>query len=174
MQYLQRNIFNTLKDGEFLTQIKQQEYSKFLNIPYLLSDDQDNIKAKIAVIIRNKKGDKLLWNCEEYFVKQYDIVDIEGEASLSYPILLKSIADNFMNEFDGINAKDLIQSTFPVALGLVRTNDTIYYVFDFLIEEELLAKHTLLGSSYMWINNESFTFSTKLDTIILPRLKFVK
>lgn len=174
MKYLERNIFNTLKDGQFLTQIKQQEYSKYINLPYVEGDETNAIKAKLAVIIRNKDGNKLLWNCEEYFVKQYDIVTVPGEDYLKYPILLKSLADNFMNEFNGVDAKQLINGSFPVALGVARTNDTIYYVFDFLVDEELLKKHTILGSSYMWINNESFTFSTKLDTIILPRLKFVK
>lgn len=169
MKYLDKKHFENLEEGKFLTGITQKEYSKYLNLPYEEGNEDYTYKAKIAVAITTTTE---VLTTDNICIKEYDIVDILCEDNLKYEILMKSLADNIMDEFS-VLPQTLLSSAFPIALGVLLLDDTVYYVFNLQVIKTIFMDVVTTESKYAWVHNKNFTFNEKLDTIIVPKLKFL-
>lgn len=176
------NLSKTIQEAPkdtLITNVTTAEYSEYTFIPLINREahklNEDALKVEIALIFRTE--DRLLRSNYPNFISTMDMTCKRLEVDPNcfennYVNMMGCIAEHLVTKYR-LTQEEAVTKTLPTPLGILKSDTTLYWVFEVFIDTNFTANFKL--DTYLtWFNlkivKKHFKFDTYLDTILVPKL----
>lgn len=184
MNYITMNEeIKSLPQDRLIKGISMKKYSDYAQLQVHVDDaktqlGQDELNIKLALTFRTPN--KVLRKEEIAFYTKLDVKCYRFDQDINnfennYPNMLGCIADHLLNTYP-LTQKEVVSHLLPEPLGVIKSNDTLYLVFEIFVADEIMDKlkiNTFLTWFDLKMVQKYFKYSEYLDTILIPELLVV-